>query len=53
MLTFVSDLKKILPQDVIIKQGMRVMDNTIGSLCDVLKKHMQAVEEINDLKQIV
>lgn len=53
MPTFVSDLKKMLPKDLMIKQGIRVMDNSMGSLCDLLKNHVHSVEEINDLTTIV
>jgi len=28
------------------------MDNTKGSLTELLKKHVNAVEEINDMEQI-
>jgi len=47
-----TDMSKVLPKDVLAKQGMRVMDNTKGSLCDLLKHHVAVAEECNDLETI-
>ncbi len=44
-----ADMQKMLPKDILSKQGERVMDNSKGSLTELLSKHVNAVEEINDL----
>ena len=47
-----TDMSKVLPKDILAKQGVRVMDNTMGSLCDLLKHHVAVAEECTDLETI-
>ena len=46
-----TDMAKMLPKDILSKQGKRVMDDR-GSLCDLLKKHADTVADITDLQSI-
>jgi len=45
-------MTKLLPKEILAKQGNRVMDNTMGSLCELLKHHASVAEECNDLEAI-
>jgi hypothetical protein len=47
-----TDMQKMLPQEILSKQGKRVYDNTKGSLIELLSRHVNSVEEINDLASI-
>ena len=53
MPTFMAEMKSMLPKDILKKHGNRVFDNSLGSLCELLRKHVTLVEEINDLRAIV
>ena len=46
-----EDIKKMLPKDVQLKQGTRVMQKT-GKLTDLLKEHASSVEDIRDMEQV-
>ena len=47
-----TDMSKVLPKEILAKQGKRVMDNTMGSLCELLKHHASVAEECSDLEAI-
>ena len=44
-----TEMNKVLPKDIVSKQGVRVMDQSSGSLCALLKKHSDTAEDISDL----
>ena len=47
-----TDMAKMLPKDILSKQGKRVMEDS-GNLCDLLRKHADTVADINDLRDII
>ena len=46
-----TDMSKMLPKDILDKQGKRVMEDG-ASLCDLLRKHADTVADISDLRGI-
>ena len=48
-----TDMSKVLPKDILSKQGVRVIDQSSGTLCDLLKKHASTAEEILDLEAVI
>ena len=46
-----TDMAKMLPKDILSKQGKRVMEGE--NLCDLLRKHADTVADINDLRDII
>ena len=41
-----TEMGKLLPKDILSKQGVRVIDNSAGQLCDLLKRHANTADEI-------
>ena len=41
-----TEMGKVLPKDILSKQGVRVIDHSAGQLCDLLKRYATVVEEI-------
>ena len=44
-----TDMDKMLPKEIVNKVGTRVM---AGNLCELLRQHISATEEILDLEAI-
>ena len=53
MPSYVNDMNKMLPKDIVAKQGVRVIDNSAGMLCDLLKKHATTADEIQEIRALI
>lgn len=47
-----TDMKKVLPKDILAKQGKRVIDNSSEKLCELLKHHATVAQDCADLDAI-
>lgn len=47
-----TDMKKVLPKDILAKQGKRVIDNSSENLCQLLKHHQEVAQDCADLEAI-
>ena len=48
-----TEMGKLLPKEILSKQGVRVMDNSAGKLCDLLKRYAEAATEIADIQALI
>ena len=48
-----TEMGKLLPKDILSKQGERVIDNSAGQLCDLLRRYATAAADIADIQALI